>query len=71
MDGAFELAEFDRYVEETGISDEEYPAAFARWISERTAGSERPAEGSESQGPTGAATHRTAGASPKPAARRD
>ena len=53
MDEAFELAEFDRYVEDAGISDDEYPAAFARWISKHTGDSERPAESSESQASNG------------------
>ena len=30
--------DFDRYLEEKGISEEDYPAAFARWIAERTGG---------------------------------
>jgi hypothetical protein len=47
MDEAFELAEFDRYVEEAGISDEEYPAAFARWVNEHTGDSEQPGRGLE------------------------
>jgi hypothetical protein len=34
----FSLADFDRYVEEHGISEEDYPAAFARWIAEVTGG---------------------------------
>ena len=32
---AFDLEDFDRYVEENGISEEDYPAAFAqsaRWV---------------------------------------
>jgi hypothetical protein len=37
-DSAFELSDFDRYVEEHGIPEEDYPAAFARWIAERTGG---------------------------------
>jgi hypothetical protein len=37
-DSAFDLAGFDRYVEEHGISEEDYPAAFAQWIVERTGG---------------------------------
>jgi hypothetical protein len=37
-DSAFSLAEFDRYVEEHGIPEEDYPAAFALWIAERTGG---------------------------------
>jgi hypothetical protein len=49
VDDAFELAEFDRFVEENRISEEEYPAAFARWIREHTDGASRPVEGPESQ----------------------
>jgi hypothetical protein len=37
-DSAFDLAGFDRYVDEQGISDEDYPEAFARWIAERLEG---------------------------------
>ena len=37
-DSAFNLTDFDRYVEEQGISEEDYPAAFALWIAERTGG---------------------------------
>jgi hypothetical protein len=37
-DSTFSLADFDRYVEEHGISEEEWPAAFARWIAEKTGG---------------------------------
>ena len=37
-DSAFELSDFDRYVEEHGIPEEDYPAAFALWIAERTGG---------------------------------
>jgi hypothetical protein len=37
-DSAFNLADFDRYVEEHSIPEEDYPAAFARWIAERTGG---------------------------------
>jgi hypothetical protein len=29
---------FDRYVEEHGIPEEDYPAAFALWIAEKTGG---------------------------------
>ena len=36
---AFSLADFDRYVEEHGIPEDDYPAAFARWIAEKTGGS--------------------------------
>jgi hypothetical protein len=32
------LADFDRYVEEHGIPEVDYPAAFARWIAERPGG---------------------------------
>jgi hypothetical protein len=35
-DPAFDLADFDRYVAEHGIPEEDYPAAFARWIAEVT-----------------------------------
>jgi hypothetical protein len=37
-DSAFGLAGFDRYVEEHGIPEEDWPAAFARWIAEVTGG---------------------------------
>jgi hypothetical protein len=37
-DSAFNLADFDRYVEEHGIPEEDYPAAFALWIAEKTGG---------------------------------
>jgi hypothetical protein len=37
-DPAFSLADFDRYVEEHGIPEEDYPAAFARWIAQHTDG---------------------------------
>ena len=37
-DSAFDLAGFDRYVDEQGISDEDYPEAFARWIAKRLEG---------------------------------
>jgi hypothetical protein len=30
------LEDFDRYVAEHGIPEEGWPAAFARWIAERT-----------------------------------
>jgi hypothetical protein len=33
-----DLADFDRYVAEHGIPEEEYPAAFALWIAEITGG---------------------------------
>jgi hypothetical protein len=32
------LADFDRYSEEHSIPEEHHPAAFARWIAERTGG---------------------------------
>jgi hypothetical protein len=35
---AISLADFDRYVEEHGILEEDYPAAFAQWIAEATGG---------------------------------
>ena len=35
-DSAFRLADFDRYVEEHGIPEEDWPAAFACWIGEMT-----------------------------------
>jgi hypothetical protein len=31
-------ADFDRYIAEHGIPEEECPEAFARWIAERTGG---------------------------------
>jgi hypothetical protein len=31
-------ADFDRYVEEHGITEDDYPAAFAQWIAEKTGG---------------------------------
>jgi hypothetical protein len=31
-------ADFDRYVEEHGIPEDDYPAAFAQWIGEKTGG---------------------------------
>jgi hypothetical protein len=37
-DSALDLADFDRYVEEHGIPEEHYPAAFALWIAEKTGG---------------------------------
>jgi hypothetical protein len=37
-DSAFSLAGFDRYVEEHGIPEEDWPAAFTRWIAEVTCG---------------------------------
>ena len=37
-DSAFNLADFDRYVEEHGIPEEDWPAAFALWIAEVTGG---------------------------------
>jgi hypothetical protein len=33
---AFNLTDFDRYVEEHGIAEEDWPAAFALWIGEVT-----------------------------------
>jgi hypothetical protein len=35
---ALSVADFDRYVEEHGIPEEDYPAAFALWIAEITGG---------------------------------
>jgi hypothetical protein len=32
------LKDFDRYVTEHGIPEDDYPAAFALWIVERTGG---------------------------------
>jgi hypothetical protein len=32
------FADFDRYCEEHGISEKDYPAEFAQWIAERTGG---------------------------------
>jgi hypothetical protein len=37
-DRAVSLADFDRYVEEHGIPEEDYPAAFAQRIAEITGG---------------------------------
>jgi hypothetical protein len=37
-DRAVSLADFDRYVEEHGIPEEDYPAAFALWIAKKQAG---------------------------------
>jgi len=37
-DSAFKTADFDRYIAERGIPEEDYPAAFARWIAEKTGG---------------------------------
>jgi hypothetical protein len=37
-DTAFDLTGFDRYVEEHGIPEEHYPAAFALWISQHMGG---------------------------------
>jgi hypothetical protein len=34
----FNLTDFDRYVEEHGIPEEDWPAAFALWIAEITGG---------------------------------
>jgi hypothetical protein len=54
MGNAFDLEAFDRYVEENGISDEEYPTAFARWVSDHSSSSgRRSVEGRESQEPEG------------------
>jgi hypothetical protein len=38
LPGVVSLEDFDRYVEEHGIPEEDYPAAFARWIAEVTGG---------------------------------
>jgi hypothetical protein len=35
---AFNLTDFDRYIEEHGIPEEDWPAAFAAWSAERTGG---------------------------------
>jgi hypothetical protein len=43
-DSAFDLAGFDRYVDEQGISDEDYPEAFACWIAKRLEGLGTPSE---------------------------
>jgi hypothetical protein len=32
------LEDFDRYVEEHGVPEEDYPAAFALWIAQKTGG---------------------------------
>jgi hypothetical protein len=37
-DRALSLADFDRYVDEHGIPEEDWPAAFAQWIAEKTGG---------------------------------
>jgi hypothetical protein len=37
-ESAFSLADLDRYVEEHGIPEEEWPAAFALWLAEVTGG---------------------------------
>jgi hypothetical protein len=37
-ESAFDLTGFDRYVEEHGIPEEDWPAAFAQWIAEVTGG---------------------------------
>jgi hypothetical protein len=37
-DPTLPLADFDRYVEEHGIPEDDYPAAFALWIAEKTGG---------------------------------
>ena len=36
--GVPRLEDFDRYVDEHGIPEEDYPAAFALWIAEITGG---------------------------------
>ena len=33
-----DFTDFDRYVAEHGIPEEDYPAAFALWIAEKTGG---------------------------------
>jgi hypothetical protein len=33
-----DLTDFDRYIEERGIAEEDWPAAFALWIAEVTGG---------------------------------
>jgi hypothetical protein len=35
-ESAFSFADFDRYVEEHGIPDDDYPAAFALWYAKTT-----------------------------------
>jgi hypothetical protein len=45
------LANFDRSVEEHGIPEEDYPAAFALWIAERTGGPVPRFEKAERQAP--------------------
>jgi hypothetical protein len=37
-DSAFNLSDFDRYIEEHGIPEEDYPAAFAQWIAQHMGG---------------------------------
>jgi hypothetical protein len=37
-DTAFNLAGFDRYLEEHGIPEEHHPAAFALWIAQNMGG---------------------------------
>jgi hypothetical protein len=37
-DSAFSLADFDHYIEEHGIPEEDHPAAFALWITQRMGG---------------------------------
>jgi hypothetical protein len=37
-DSAFDTAGFDLYVEENGIPEKDYPAAFALWIADVTGG---------------------------------
>jgi hypothetical protein len=39
------LADFDCYVEEHRIPDEDYPAAFALWLAEVTGGRRRDSKG--------------------------
>jgi hypothetical protein len=38
LPGVVSLEDFDRYVEEHGIPEKHYPAAFALWIAEVTGG---------------------------------
>jgi hypothetical protein len=37
-ESAFSLADFARYIEEHGIPEEDYPAAFALWIAQHMNG---------------------------------
>ena len=37
-DSTFNLTDFHRYVDEHGIPEENWPAAFALWLAERTGG---------------------------------